>query len=174
MNPLDPIIDWHRTAQDALRVTLRVINQGAGGIVTSRHVFHAMPQDDCFDRVRMASDQLDNFTVLALVAVFERLLRDHVLSIVQNRFAATNSIETRIMACVENDAEFWNFTGRLIDVFDTVHSDVRGRVKQFVDFRNWLAHARHAGTLPQAAPLVLTPRDVHQVLTTFLQQAGLL
>lgn len=173
MNPLDPIIEWHQTARDALRVTLRVIRMGTPGVVTSRHVFDSLPPADSAARVGLAKGQLDNVTVLSLVAVFERLLRDYVASVIQNRFLPSGVAEVKILDAVCDDSEFWNFSSRLIDVFENVQVDVRGRAKQFIDFRNWLAHGRHAGAVPQSAPIQATPRDVHRVLTEFLQQAGI-
>ncbi|MGH7191964.1 MAG: hypothetical protein ACREJM_00340, partial [Candidatus Saccharimonadales bacterium] len=144
------------------------------GPLTSRYVFHSLSASDNASRLSVASEQLDHLTVLALVAVFGRVLRDYVASVIQRRFSPIGSVETRISMCLLEDAEFWNFSARLIDVFDNVQVDVRGQVKQFVDFRNWFAHGRHAAAAPEPPPINVIPKNAHQVLTTFLRQAGLI
>jgi len=173
MNQLQEIMDWYQTAVDALRVTTRVVGRGGAGILTARHIFRDLPANESLARLGMAGEQLNNLNILAMVAVFERLLRDYVVSIVQSRFQAPGEIETRIAENIQADAEFWNFSNRLVDVFANVPADLRGRVKQFIDFRNWVAHARHAAASPEPAPINVAPKDAHRVLTAFLLQAGL-
>jgi hypothetical protein len=35
-NPLDPVMEWFRTALDSMRVTQRVLNLNLAGVVTIR------------------------------------------------------------------------------------------------------------------------------------------
>src|SRR5260370_38698373 len=76
-NPLDPVMEWFRTALDSMRVTQRTLNKGLAGAVTSRHVFYRQPLTDCTARLDAATQALDRLGGLALTPIFERTPRDY-------------------------------------------------------------------------------------------------
>lgn len=166
-NPLDPIIAWYTTANDALRVTRRVIVTGIAGAVTDKHVFDGRPPAENEAALDRAKDELDRLVVLGLVAVFERALWDH-LSALPLLLAAGDPVRERVRAEILKDIEFWNISSRVVELFPPVDPALRGQVKQIIDYRNWVAHGQ---TQSQPPPIVIPPTVAHQRLTAFLTQA---
>ena len=169
VNPLDPIVQWHRTANDSLRVTRRVLTQKIGNAVTSRHVFSGMPLAESLARLDEAKEELERLIVLALAAVFERTLRDHLTQIPRTAISTGDSLREAVREELVKDIEFWNISDRVLGVFPTVDPLVRGQVKQVIQYRNWVAHG-HMLALPP--PVNLLPQTAYQWLTGFLVQAG--
>ncbi len=64
-NPLDPVMEWYRTALDSMRVTQRTLNKSLPGAITNRHVFFKQPLTDCTARLQAATEELERLVVLA-------------------------------------------------------------------------------------------------------------
>jgi hypothetical protein len=178
MNPLDPILVWWTTAKDALRVTSRVLRkrtEGATppGLIKDAYVFFDMQEDQGLDRIDAAKRELDGLVVLALVATFERSLREHVLDTVRGRFPPGNVFLDSVRGQIENDVEFWHFSVELIEAFASVAQATRDGAKQLVKFRDWVAHARHAAAPPDPPPVSAEPQMAYRRLTQFLMEAGI-
>lgn len=171
MNPLDGILEWYQSVLDALRVTTRVVNKKISDAITDRHVYFGLPDSESRKKLGIAKAELDNLVVLAMVAVFERVLRDHVLRTVASAFPGSNPTIAAIGSELAKDAEFWNVSSRLIDVFVIVPEDIRGNAKQLVEFRNWVAHAHFLANPP---PMNAEPNMSHQRLSEFLKLANLI
>jgi hypothetical protein len=171
MNPLDPIMDWYQTAYDSLRVTRRVLQSGAKGLVTDRHVFFDLSLDESGHKVDESISELENVVVLALVAAFERTLRQYVLDVLRATLIDGDAVRGRIREEVANDVEFWHFSDRLVDVFETVPALDRGNVKQLIEFRNWVAHGHF---LAKPAPVRAEPGPTYRRLTDFLRTADVI
>lgn len=171
MNPLDGILEWYQTVLDALRVTTRVIDRKIPDAITNRRVFFVLSDEESKKKLGDAKTELDNLVVLAMVAVFERLLRDRVIAMVAAAFPGANPSTDAIGSELAKDAEFWNVSSRLIDVFVTVPEDIRGNAKQLVDFRNWVAHAHF---LAHPSPINAEPKMAHRRLSEFLRLANLI
>jgi hypothetical protein len=170
-NPLDPVMEWYRTALDSIRVTQRTLEKGLAGAVTKRHVFYGQPVADCTARLQAAKEELERLVVLALFAIFERTLRDYLVQMPLTSLPAGDPHGDAVREEIIKGIEFWNFSTRVLEVFPGVSSAVRGQVKQIVDYRNWVAHGH---TLAKPAPTNVVPVKAHQALTAFLRQAGLL
>ncbi len=169
MNPLDIIMDWYHSARDSLRVTRRVLDKGIDDAITQRHVFYELSKAESKDRLEKSQRELDNVVVVTLVAVFERTLRDFVVSVLRGALTVADAMVSAIGEEAVQDAEFWHFSERLIRVFVTVDEADRANVKQLIDFRNWFAHGRF---LAEAPPVNVVPRVAYQRLTAFLSGAG--
>jgi hypothetical protein len=169
-NPLDPVIEWYRTALDSMRVTQRALNQGITGAVTNRHVFFSQALTESTARLKGAKKELEQLVVLALVAIFERTLRDYLVQMPLTSLPPGDPHGDAVRAEIIQDLEFWNIS-RVIGVFPAVDSAVRGQVKQIMDYRNWVAHGH---TLAKSAPANVVPVKAHQQLTAFLLQAGVI
>ena len=170
-NPLDPVIDWYHTANDSLRITRRVLIQGIPNAVTTKHSsFFGHPVPASAAKLGSAKNELDRLVVLALTAVFERTLRDHLVQIPRNAIVPGDIVVEAVREQILEDIEYWNISSRVIDVFQTVDPAVRGLARQIIDYRNWVAHGR---TLTEPAPSNVIPIKAHQNLTEFLKQAGI-
>jgi hypothetical protein len=170
-NPLDAVMQWYRTALDSLRVTQRTLNQGIAGAVPDKHVFFGQPLADCTSWLDSAKEELERFVVLALTAIFERTLLDYLTQIPQTALPPGDPHRDAVREEMIKDIEFWNISSRVLEVFPAVDANVRGQVKQIIDYRNWVAHGH---TLAKPAPSNVIPAKAHQQLTDFLVQAGLL
>jgi len=169
-NPLDPVMEWFRTAFDSIRVTQRTLTQGLAGAVTNRHVFYGQPLTDCKAQLQAAKEELERLVVLALTAIFERTLRDYLVQMPLTSLPPGDPHGDAVREEIIKDIEFWNIS-RVLEVFPVVDPDVRGRVKQIVDYRNWVAHGH---TIAKPAPTNVVPVKAHKDLTTFLVQAGVI
>jgi hypothetical protein len=169
-NPLDSILEWYQAAYDSMRVVRRVIKQDAKGLVTDRHVFFNLSVKDSERRIEDSVRELQNVVVLALVAVFERILREHVVRVIQAALGGGGSARETILRELEHDVEYWNFSERLVDAFEMVPALDRGNVKQLIEFRNWVAHGHF---LAKPAPVQAEPRRARDLLVAFLQSADI-
>ncbi|HEY5314275.1 MAG TPA: hypothetical protein VIK18_17210 [Pirellulales bacterium] len=132
-----------------------------------------MQEDEGLDRIGAAKQQLDGLVVLALVATFERLLRERVLDVVRGHIPEDDVFLDSIRAQINSDVEFWRFSDELIEAFANVERSTRDGAKQLVRFRDWVAHARHAASPPDPPPVSAEPQMAYQRLTQFLREAGI-
>ena len=174
MNPLEQIMDWYVTARDAIRVTERVITSSIVGAITEKHKFHAEPPPKNLQALESSRNELDNMVVFLLVAATERLLREHIFTLLDNRFAPGNLVEKSIGKQAHDDAEQWKFRAELLPVFVTAPENLRGRVKQLVEFRDWVAHGHQWGTTMPQSPVNVVPKYAFDTLKDFLATAGVI
>jgi hypothetical protein len=172
VNPLDPVMDWYEIAFDSLRVTQRVVDQKIPRALTKRHKsLYGKPAEGCLSLLDSAKDELDRLVVLALTAIFERTLRDHLIQIPLTALPLGDPQRDAVRQEIVKDIEFWNISSRVLDVFPAVDRVTVGLVKQVIDYRNWVAHGH---SLARPAPSNVIPGKAYQDLTTFLVQAGIL
>lgn len=169
-NPLDPILTWYTTAKDSIRVTRRVVTENVAGAITAKHAFHGRAAADNEAALERAQEELDRLVVLALVATFERTLRDHLASLSVVAAATGVPLHDQVREEINKDMELWNISSRIIELFGAVDPNLRGQVKQIVRYRNWVAHGQ---TQNQPPPIAISPPEAHQRLTEFLRQAGI-
>ena len=167
-NPLDPVMEWFRTALDSMRVTQRTLKKELPGAITYRHVFFKQPLTDCTERLQAATEELERLVVLALTAIFERTLRDYLVQMPLIGLPPGDPHGDAVRDEIIKDIEFWNISTRVTEVFPGVDPAVRGQVKQIIDYRNWVAHGQ---TIAKPAPTNVVPVKAYEVLTTFLLQA---
>ncbi|MBA4065185.1 MAG: hypothetical protein C0501_16015 [Isosphaera sp.] len=167
-NPLDPIVTWYTTAKDSMRVTRRAVQKATPGLVAAKYTFHGRDRKANESALDQALEELNRLVVLALTAVFERTLRDHLSALPVVRPGSGDPLADRVRDEVLRDMEFWNISTRVVEVFTTVAPALRGEVKQVIDYRNWVAHGRTAVEPP---PVAMTPAKAYQRLTAFLTQA---
>lgn len=169
-NPLDAILTWYTTAKDSIRVTRRVVTKNIAGAVVAKHAFYGRAAADNESALEQAQEELDRLVVLALVATFERTLRDHLASLSVVAAATGVPLHDQVRDEIIKDMEFWNISSRVIELFGTVDANLRGQAKQIIDYRNWVAHGQ---TQNQPPPIVMSPPKAHQWLTEFLRQTGI-
>lgn len=165
MSLLDQTWDEYLLMQDAFRVTRKGVGVRFKGLIESKH-------ERLFDRdalevvpqLETAEKQYNHLTVMRLVALFERLLRNAVLGQLGN-CGLTN---VALREHCKSESEYWSFADDLIDLFSNVHSQLRGQAKQLVRFRDWVAHGRGLLELP---PTNCTPFFAYEIIKKFLDEA---
>ncbi|MFO0846092.1 MAG: hypothetical protein U0797_27545 [Gemmataceae bacterium] len=170
-NPLDSVIQWYTTANDSIRVTRRVLTKGIKSALPKKHAFLNRPAEECSSLLDSGADELKRVVVLALTAIFERTLRDHLTEIPKAMLPPGDPHHDAVREQLIADIEFWNISARVLDVFPGVAAEVRGEVKQISEYRNWVAHGH---TVAKPAPSNVIPEKAYERLTRFLDQAGLL
>jgi hypothetical protein len=169
-NPLDPVMAWFKTARDSLRMSQRTLEKDIPDAVVAKYVFYAKPLEECESLLDSAKDEIERVVVLSLTAIFERTLRDHLVQYPNNAMQSGDPTEVAVRTELTRNIEFWNFSSQVVEVFPNVSTDVKGNVKQIIQFRNWVAHGHSAGVAP---PINLVPAKAYQQLTEFLTQAGI-
>ncbi|MBF0257934.1 MAG: hypothetical protein HQK62_03680, partial [Desulfamplus sp.] len=79
----------------------------------------------------------------------------------------TKTIE-RITSLTTNSIERWTINDMVEAFSDIVDGELRGRVKQIYEYRNWIAHGKNPNRLPSART---DPKTVHISLVDFILQA---
>src|SRR5687767_5265767 len=115
MNPLEPVWRWYQVARDSMRLALRVIEKKIPGALTKKYSFHALSGAAAGQRFRESQQELNNMANVAMVAVFERTLRDFVAGPVLPRLPDSDDFAKAIQVQIQNDIEFWHVSARLID-----------------------------------------------------------
>jgi len=167
--PLSAILAWYKATNDSMRVTRRALHQAIPGAITDKYVFYTLSEADADAMLDNAQQELNRLVILAMVAVFERTLRDSLRSLPMIALPAGDPLLDRVRDEILKDIEFWNISSRVVDLFAMVDPGLRGQVKQIIEYRNWVAHGR---TLTEPAPVKTTPAVAYKRLTDFLTQAG--
>src|SRR5262245_26383037 len=111
-NPLDPVMDWYRTAYDSMRITQRVLEKDIGGAVTSKHRFWTEAREGSIEQIKQAKTELDCLVVLALAAIFERTLRDYLVGFPRYKRPRKKTDRDHLEAVItriNQDIERWKF-----------------------------------------------------------------
>jgi uncharacterized protein YutE (UPF0331/DUF86 family) len=164
-NSLDSIIDWYRIASDSMRLASRVVRKRMRSAIKQTYSFAGMNSEDAVAMFDKSQGELDNVVILALVAAFERMLRQHLVNVV------ATSLTAGLRETMSDSIERWSFSTQLIPALEMVPENLRGEVKQLVNFRDWVAHG-HFINVPR--PANVRPVDAHRRLTEFLAQAGVI
>ncbi len=111
---------------------------------------------------------LDDFAVLVLFSVFESVVRDRILSEIQDeKVRLSHTMLVRIVDDALQDIEHGSFS-RLLDVFKGRGKELDGlveEVNQVRRYRNWVAHGRRT-----ARPDAVDPKAAFDRLRRFLQE----
>jgi len=135
-NPLDEVMDWFQTARDTIRVTERIVNQKIPKAITRKHRFHGQSAPACQALLDSCLDKLTQHVILGLTAIFERTLREHLSKSPLLAFPVGDPHQDAFRNEILKDIEFWNLSARVLDVFPNVDRNVRGLVRQIIEYRN--------------------------------------
>jgi hypothetical protein len=170
-NPLDPIMAWHGVALDSMRITSRVLEKEIGLAIAPKHIFYGQPTSECLERVEEAKAQVADLAVLALVATFERGVRDFLGALPRNSTPGGNPVDEAVRKELLGDLEYWNLSDRILRVFgNQVPATVIGQVRQIIEYRNWIAHGRSESKPPSAR---VVPQFAYRTLSEFLRLSGI-
>ncbi len=132
-------------------------------------MFEDSRQEDVKGVLEKSGKQLADLIVLALFAAFERQLRDDILD-KSSKLTEIIPLEMgeRINKLAQKEIERWRID-EIIDLFDfTVDGDVRGKLKQILQYRNWIAHGRNPQKLPPVPSTA--PKTTYDTILEFFSQ----
>lgn len=139
--------------RDALRITARSLKKGDSSNLEGTR-FSTQTTSEAVATVDAIRERVDAAAILALWAIFERFIFDHVVaSATPLRGAVPPSFGALYLNKVTAEAEYWRFK-EVIDLYlGWVDRDVIMRTKQIKDHRDWLVHQNPAkGTPPNVDP----------------------
>lgn len=154
-----------------LKDSIKVVRRSIKKEVYTLHnqtIFLGEQKDEMFDRLSGTEEELDDIMVLSLFASFERELRVFIQDIIDaNTHKSTSTIE-RITSLTTSSIERWTVNDMVEAFSDIVDEDLRGKVKQIYEYRNWVAHGKNQNRLPSART---DPKTVYISLVDFILQA---
>jgi hypothetical protein len=108
-------------------------------------------------------EHLDDFAILVLFSVFESIVRDKVISDIQNeRGRLSGALVTRIVDDAVQKIEEGSFF-RVLELFKNQDANLVEEVNQVRNYRNWVAHGRR-----NTRPDNVEPRTAFDRLKRFL------
>jgi hypothetical protein len=132
-------------------------------------VFFGEQNDEIIKRISSVEVDLDDIMILSLFASFERELRSFVQNIIDTNINKNNKIIVKFITLTSDSIERWIIKD-IIDSFEgIVDEDIRSKVKQIYDYRNWVAHGKNPNKLP---PIRTDPKIVFVTLCDFTNQAA--
>lgn len=156
------------TVKNSLVVTRRSMNRKVS-ILHRRTIFEELKLDDLNPLLKSADKELADLIVLGLFASFERQLRDEILDKSSKlREIIPKELGERITTLAQREIERWRI-GEIIDLFTfAVDGDVRGRLKQILKYRNWIAHGRNPNDFPSVPST--DPKTAYETILEFVSQ----
>jgi hypothetical protein len=161
---LDEIIDAYHLECDLLKIARRAVDSGQVTILSGTG-FIARSADAGRADVRRLRARLDDVTIMALWAVFERYVLTHVISQVRVGSASTPS-DALLEDHIAEKLEYSRFD-ELLDLYKA-RIDARdvGDVKNVKKYRDWIAHRNPKRT----PPAVVDPVTVRAKLGDVMDQ----
>lgn len=165
MNELDRIISWYEISMDSQHVVLEILNSSPQSIPKNT-VIGSKEQKEVKENLLVAENELNDLTILSLVAAFEQLVLEVTNKIIECNVNNTkNTLFYQMSKYAFKNAERWHF-GDILNLFKSViDSQIIGDVKQVYKYRNWVAHGKK-----NRKPLALEPYIAHERLSQFLNR----
>jgi hypothetical protein len=166
-NPLPPIWQAYKTAQDSFRIAKRAIKTDepkARQRLLQRTDLETKTTIDAEHLIRESENESDALFVLALWATFERFLRDYLQHKGQALLNVTPSdLAGEMYLYFHKEVEFWqpdeilNFLKLSLLKHKT---QLAGHAKVVYNYRNWIAHGK--GSAKTVSPV--TPHKAYETL----------
>ncbi|ETI89117.1 MAG: hypothetical protein Q607_CBUC00182G0097 [Clostridium butyricum DORA_1] len=146
MNKLEEIMEWYKLTIESQRVTLKILNSSP----------ELVPLDSSLAEYKLseakkillkAENELNDLTVLSLVAVFEQLVLDYLKDLGKETIKKEEEILSKsVLKYALKNSDRWHFKD-ILDIFKSILSnELVGSVKQVYDYRNWVAHGKKETT----------------------------
>ncbi len=161
------IFSIYEYLKDSIKVTRRTIIKSKGNL-HNRTVFFAEKPDSTLKKMNFVEDEIEDIIILSLFASFERELRISIQTIFENNFTKISNTHKKICSIAIKDIERWPVNDMVDLLDDIVDVNLRGRVKQIYEYRNWVAHGKNINKVPS---IKTDPRTVYTVLSDFINQA---
>lgn len=165
MNELDRIINWYEIAMESQHVVLEILNSAPHNIPANTVIGSKEPRE-IKNNLIVAENELNDLTILSLIASFEQLVLDFTVKIVNENIENTkNPLFYKMSKYAFKNADRWHFVD-ILDLFKSViNPQIIGDVKQVYKYRNWVAHGKK-----DRKPLTLEPYIAHERLSQFLDK----
>lgn len=162
------IYDNYLIIKDSIKVTQRVISKKIPKLY-NKNIFENENPLLVIEKIKTSEKEFSDLIVLALFASFERQLRDEIIfksSILQTVIPDKLGENIDKMARVE--IEKWRI-GEIIDLFKfAVKEPVLGRMKQILNYRNWVAHGKNPSI--KKIPPLTEPKITYETIILFIDQ----
>lgn len=151
-----------------MKVTRRSITRNMSWL-HNRTIFEDLQLSEVGHLADTANRELADLIVLALFANFERQLRDEILNKSSKlQEVVPTALGERMDVLAKKEIERWR-TDEIIDLFDfAVDGNIRGRMKQVLEYRNWIAHGKNPDKLP--ASKTTEPKTTYDTIVNFITQ----
>jgi hypothetical protein len=109
-------------------------------------------------QVDKAEKQIQDFIILSMWVVFERCLAEYLQQIVNVPTASDTTstayldIRKEVLKRVSHDVEWWKVDDKLEMVKPLLTGKIVGILRQFKNYRDWIAHRSAWAVPPKAAP----------------------
>jgi hypothetical protein len=162
------IYNNYLTVKDSIKVTRRSLAKEIS-MLHNRTRFEDLKSFEANQMMETAGKEFSDLTVLALFASFERQLRDEISTKSSKlQEIIPHVLGDRINELAQKEIERWQI-GEIIGLFDfAVDGNVRGKMKQILEYRNWIAHGKNPGKLPSIGNV--EPKTTYETIADFIAQ----
>lgn len=162
------IYNNYLTIKDSIKVTRRSLSKEIS-ILHNRTSFKDLKSIEANQKMETAGKEFSDLTILALFASFERHLRDEISTKSSKlQEIIPHVLGDRINELAQKEIERWQIS-EIIDLFDfAVDGSVRGKMKQILGYRNWIAHGKNPGKLPSIRNV--EPKTTYETIDKFITQ----
>lgn len=155
MTELDAARDSYRASDQCLDVVAQLLlTKSSKGQTFHGTIFHKRPRDEAKYILDQARHELQDFAIVSIVSVFERILFNHPDSPLKRKALRKQTTGLR-------DA--------ITHFKDRINQRVYEDVERLCDHRDWLAHGKRW----EYTPIPADPISAYQRVSDFLTQAGL-
>jgi len=165
---LKVVFSNYEILKDSIKVARRSINNELYQL-HNRTVFLGEQKNQMLDRISDVETELDDIMILSLFASFERELRISIQSTIDSHANKPNPTLHRLIALTTESIERWTVSDMIDALSDVVAENIRGRVKQIYEYRNWVAHGKNQARVPS---IRTDPKTVQITLLDFILQAN--
>ena len=168
LDTLNQVFSTYEILKDSIKVTKRSINKSEYSF-HNKTIFFGEQKNIIISRISFVENELDDIMILSLFASFERELRVSIQNIINLNVNKNNPIIIKFFDLTTESIERWIIKD-IVDAFGgIVDEDIRSKVKQIYDYRNWVAHGKNPNKLP---PIKTDPKTVFIILCEFSTQAS--
>ena len=164
---LDAVWEIYRIYKDNIKIVKRCIDV-MDTAKTRGTIFIEATKDQSDSYLKTARNEIDDFIIFSMWAVFERQLFD-LLQHENNRVfcsAQSKAITEKIFKKIEQEIEYWRID-EVLDIFKTkVDPSLIGEVKKVKKYRDWLAHRNPK----KGTPAKVDPNTAYNLLRSVLSQ----
>lgn len=146
MNKLQEIMQWYKLTIESQRITLKILNSSPE-LVPLDSSLAEYKLSEAKEILLKAENELNDLTVLSLVAVFEQLVIDYLKDLGRETIKKEEEILSKsVLKYALKNSDRWHFKD-ILDIFKSIISnELVGNVKQVYDYRNWVAHGKKETT----------------------------
>ena len=168
---MDFVRDWYVISRDSNYEMSRLAKENKNAL-SEKTVFYTIPVTEVISSLRIVREEIDDFAILSMVAVFEQKL----LSVVEQIYKNIDSDVQKNFADLSRERELleffhkktlkrWHFEDILELFKDFVDRDFLSQIKLIYKYRNWVAHGKYTDQ-----PTSVDPLTVYEKLSEFLER----